>query len=439
MPPNHDTNTVDLMTPGTVSTGTGMLLVALFLATVAGVPLLQTLDDFQPLPSRVAARATTAWHTAGAEFSGVANALRDTRSTRVRRIAAANARLCTLLKNFEDNLAEQSWLARALRSRTQWIMTHWLEAGNEQAYPGDDGWVFYRPDVDYVTGPGFLHPRHLSSGHGGIGPATAARQHDPLPAIVAFDRILRQHGTTLLIMPVPTKPTLHAAELHAPVPNVGAYQNPSFDFLLRRLQEAGVRVFDCAPILETYRHTTGRPAYLAGDTHWRPEAMQAVAQALATEISALGCLPPSPPVVYRQARMEIASLGDTAIMLGLPPGQDRFTHETVTIAQVQDAGGRPWQRSSDADVLVLGDSFANIFSQPSLGWGASAGLVEQLSFHLQRPVDRIVQNDNGAFATREVLTQRLATRGNEAPPAPRLVIWEFTQRELAFGDWKLSP
>lgn len=47
--------------------------------------------------------------------------------------------------------------------------------------------------------------------------------------------------------------------------------------------------------------------------------------------------------------------------------------------------------------------FSNVFSLASMGWGESAGLVEHLSYALQRPIDPIVQNDRGAHATRELL------------------------------------
>jgi hypothetical protein len=33
-----------------------------------------------------------------------------------------------------------------------------LGVGNEQACVGRDGWLFYRPDVEYITGPPFLTP-----------------------------------------------------------------------------------------------------------------------------------------------------------------------------------------------------------------------------------------------------------------------------------------
>ena len=52
---------------------------------------------------------------------------------------------------------------------------------------------------------------------------------------------------------------------------------------------------------------------------------------------------------------------------------------------------------------MLGDSFSNIYSLGAMGWGKSAGLVEQLAFALQAPVDAILRNDAAAHATRDLL------------------------------------
>ena len=101
--------------------------------------------------------------------------------------------------------------------------------------------------------------------------------------------------------------------------------------------------------------------------------------------------------------------------------------------RVLQPDGTPWRPSRDADVLVLGDSFSNIYSLESMGWGNAAGFVEQLSYVLRRPVDRIVQNDEGAFATREMLRRA----GDERLDGKRVVIYQFAARELAFGDWKV--
>jgi alginate O-acetyltransferase complex protein AlgJ len=131
-------------------------------------------------------------------------------------------------------------------------------------------------------------------------------------------------------------------------------------------------------------------------------------------------------------RAEVRNVGDTVRMLDLPETQTLFPPESVWLRRVLLPDGTLWRSSRDADVLVLGDSFSNIYSLESMGWGTSAGFVEQLSFALGRPVDRIVQNDEGASATRDILQRepgRLAGK--------RVVIWQFAARELAFGNWRL--
>ena len=83
---------------------------------------------------------------------------------------------------------------------------------------------------------------------------------------------------------------------------------------------------------------------------------------------------------------------------------------------------------------MLGDSFSNIYALESMGWGTSAGFVEQLSYTLRRPVDRLVQNDEGAFATRVLLRNDLDRLNGK-----RVVVYQFAARELTFGDWKVIP
>jgi alginate O-acetyltransferase complex protein AlgJ len=132
---------------------------------------------------------------------------------------------------------------------------------------------------------------------------------------------------------------------------------------------------------------------------------------------------------YRIERVEARNVGDTLRMLDLP---GLFPTETVWLRRVLQADGSVWRSSTTSDVLVLGDSFSNIYALESMGWGTSAGFVEQLSYALRRPIDRIVQNDEGAFATREMLQ-----RTPERLEGKRVVVYQFAERELAFGDWKV--
>ena len=83
---------------------------------------------------------------------------------------------------------------------------------------------------------------------------------------------------------------------------------------------------------------------------------------------------------------------------------------------------------------MLGDSFANIYALESMGWGTSAGFAEHLSRALARRIDRLVQNDEGAFAARAMLV-----RDPGRLDGKRVVVYQFAARELAFGDWKIMP
>ena len=107
----------------------------------------------------------------------------------------------------------------------------------------------------------------------------------------------------------------------------------------------------------------------------------------------------------------------------------------MTARMVLDAAGRPWRRDPAAEVLLLGDSFTNVYSDPALGWGRGAGLAEQLACELGRPVDKLALNA-GAWATRQALARAVA--GCRARLAgKRVVVYQFAGRELSSGDWRL--
>ena len=160
--------------------------------------------------------------------------------------------------------------------------------------------------------------------------------------------------------------------------------------------------------------------------------MGAVADALARVITNRVSLEPVDDPGYLTEPAEVQNAGDTARMLDLPEQASLFPAETVSLRRILQPDRTPWRSSRTADVLVLGDSFSNIYSLESMGWGTSAGFVEQLSYSLRRPVDRLVQNDQGAFATRAMLA-----RAPERLTGKRIVVYQFAERELAFGDWKM--
>ena len=398
----------------TVGRGTACLLVAQFFLIVGGVLLSEIIHGLRNpeltdnLGSRVSRLVSTVVSLAGTE---------DSEASLLSRIVSKNRTIIRELEQFDDDAGEQTLLAKVLRPQAQYFLAG-LGAGNEQAYIGRKPWLFFRDSLDYLTGPSFLDAS------------------DPRPAILRLKTQLAQRGIQLIVMPTPVKPSIHPERFTRRFEGTDdPLRRPSYGSLIRGLEERGVLVFDPAPVLLQAKRRTGMFQYLMTDTHWRPEAMELVAARLQDFIAQHADLP-SVLADYVNESISVTNLGDLARMLDLPEGQFRYPEESVRVRQIRTADDRSWEPSRSADVLLLGDSFSNIYSLAEMGWGESAGFAEQLSFLMRRPIDRIVQNADGGFATRELLGRELAS-GSDRLAGKRLVIFQFAERELAVGDWKL--
>ena len=162
-------------------------------------------------------------------------------------------------------------------------------------------------------------------------------------------------------MPTPVKPTTHPEMLAWRRPGEPPVQNASYASFVAELtggrdgvRAAGALAAKPDPGLNT--STT--------DTHWRPEAMEAVAEQLASFVIARVRLAPgSPEPGYRLERTEVRFPGDIARMLDLPRGAMLFPPNQVWPTRVLHRDGSTWRPSRDADLLVLGDSFSNMYSR----------------------------------------------------------------------------
>jgi hypothetical protein len=177
------------------------------------------------------------------------------------------------------------------------------------------------------------------------------------------------------------------------------------------------------------------PRFLKQDTHWTPQWMEQVAEQLATHVRAKVDLPrPAKPLDVRVEEQEIAGFGDIVRTLMLPESQRVFTPQSITIRRVLDAStNQPLEFSEDADVLLLGDSFSNIFSNhEERKMGDSAGFPYHVARHLGRPLDVLVEDGSAATALREALAAR-----PDPLKGKRVIIWEVAMHELTAANWKV--
>jgi hypothetical protein len=419
-----------------ISSPLAWCLALVFLLTIVSVPLMEPLSRE---PGRGGEDATSAIRTASPgpwhEFAGAVGG--SLRAVEDRGLRQANHQLLAAMEGFEARLEDESFLRRLVLPVVQGLLTRVFGVGNEEVYPGRHDWLFYRPDIDYVTGRGFLDEPVLRARVLQSDPWTDPPRPDPVPALVELQEELESRGVDLLLLPTPVKPVLEPeffSRRYAQGPR--PIQNPSYELFCRRLVEAGIELFDVAESLSLEAGAKSDPLFLRVDSHWTPAAVEQVARSVGLRLDALGWTPPSVPGRFFQRRIEVENLGDIAQMLSPTLAQTERWQQRVTSHRIVDGAGRPWRSDPRAEILLLGDSFSNIYSDPGLGWGVGAGLAEQLSFFLQAPVDKIALNAGGALATRKAL-QRQWQGASGRLQDKRIVIYQFAVRELAQGDWRL--
>lgn len=344
------------------------------------------------------------------------------------------------IKQFEEDLDKASTPREWVRPRMQALFVRFGGFGNSKAVVGRDGWLFYAPGLTAVGGPGFLDPGIIGSRRkAALDAGDAEIFPDPRPAVLDFARYLGRRGIALVLFPVPDKGTLQPRELHGRASGASGPppRNPDADRFAAEMRAAGVTVFDPTPAQLQPDET---PRFLRQDTHWTPAWMDAVAGELGRTLVGPGRLgPPARPRTWHVTDKRVSRVGDVTDMLGLPEGQSLFAPDTVTIREVHDEAGALFEPSEAAEVLLLGDSFTNVFSLDQMGWGEGAGFGAHLALALGRDVDVLAQNDSGAFATRQLLANALAGAeggGGDRLTGKKVVVWELASRELAVGNWK---
>jgi hypothetical protein len=314
------------------------------------------------------------------------------------------------LQRFEKALETESALSGAVQPWVQRAQLGLLGQGNEKVMVGRDGWLFYKPDVDFLTGPAI-------GGRRALRPNEESRAGDPLPAILKFHEDLRALGVDLVLAPVPVKAAIYPEKL------AGRQEQPpvnaGYADFLRRLEEKGVAVIDLTRVMWEKKD---EGLFLPLDSHWSPRGMSVFATALAEELKKRFAYLERPTVAYETRPAEIENYGDTFDLLKLPAAHP-FARTKVTIEKVNA------EDVEDSPIVLLGDSATNIYAAERMKWGTGAGLAEHLALRLGRPLHAIAIN--GGAATRVRRELNVAGRS--------LVIWQFIARDLAQAAWEPVP
>jgi alginate O-acetyltransferase complex protein AlgJ len=355
----------------------------------------------------------------------------------------------------EEEIAHASHLSKKLRRLYQTVLTAAFSQGSGRVIIGREGELFYQPDVQACITPGFvsdrarLRPEFLREYGEGLftrvkralfgGPPPPPpiegkrfEDFDPLTGIADFRDRLAARGIRLLVVPLPTKPVIYPERLWPGYPlDKGPAWPPDWHRFKRRLDAAGIAWVDSTDALWSAK-ARGENLFHMLDTHWSPRGMETVADAVAADLLRRGWLNDWPKRRYEalhagpiQADWRNFDLPD---MLGIdgrwlkvPASEPPPTYVLLD--------GRPAWADDEAEVLLLGDSYSGAFcyepdrQNPS----AAGGFVQHLSMRLGVPVQMLAHHGAGATLIRQMLRERPSMLARK-----RLVIWEFTTRDL-FG------
>ncbi|HYQ27819.1 MAG TPA: hypothetical protein VER04_11390 [Polyangiaceae bacterium] len=283
-----------------------------------------------------------------------------------------------------------------------------------KALAGRDGFLFYRNDLEYVTGGDLEKQR---------------KGKNPLPIIVEFKKVLDQQGVDFLFVPVPTKLEIYPEELDPALKEFsGQVLNPAFRKLLASLAKEGVEVCDLLPaLLRAKSASSPEPLFQHQDTHWTDRGLRLAAELLAGRVKKYPWYAElaKEKRSYELRETSFTRFGD--LQSRLPQAeQSKYTPETLVAHQVLSSG-KPYDDDPDSPVVLLGDSFTGVYE---LTDAEHAGVSAHIARGIGYPLDLVMSYGGGPN-----VRQKLMRRGTEALGAKKLVIWMMTARDL-FNYWE---
>lgn len=291
-----------------------------------------------------------------------------------------------------------------------------MPAGSK-ALAGSDGFLFFRQSIAYVLGG------DLAKQHG---------DRNPIPAIVAFGKLLAKHGVDFLFVPVPTKEEIFPDKTGAApgdpslAPFAGKVVNPFARKFLLDLADHGIETVDLLPAFLAERQASadkGEALYQAQDTHWTARGLQLAARLVGKRIKRFPWY--ESVSAHRRAfhtqDEPFTRHGD--LHSRLPEAERaRFAPETLIGHQVMNADGTLYDDDPDSPIVVLGDSFTGVYELMDCEHaGVSAHIAKEIGYSVD-----LVMSYGGGPNVRE----KLLRRGVDKLKTKKLVIWMMTARDL---------
>lgn len=340
----------------------------------------------------------------------------------------------------------------ALRQNLQEKLTRFAGEGNRKVVIGFENMFFYHPDLKSLTGYGPLKPEPYSV----MKDPEQAKLSSPGDIIPEFAAQLKERGIDLLLVPVPLKPMIYSEYLNSRETREWI-THPDAPAFYESLRQKGVDVLDLTAVLAKLRGERKHIYYLEAnsqnreiakkteealklkkdvflhqDTHWTVDGMTEAAESVAAYVKKKypQHLMINRENVIRAVDGEMRSgMGDLVKLLDLKSPDEFYDEEDQFVKMIG-----PGTENRYSPVTLLGDSFVNIYDDPSLGFEnpekpterIHGGFAQHLSQQLQQSLDVIAMNGKGSTGVR----RELAKRYDDEVRSKKLVIWVMAARDL---------
>jgi hypothetical protein len=311
------------------------------------------------------------------------------------------------------------------------------EQRGNTAVPGKEGWLFFGPELRFVSAGPFWGPAAAK-----VSRATKPEFADPLPAIIDFHGQLKKMGVELLLAPVPPKSVIYPDFLSDSL-TISREDPPmridsETQVFYQLLRKEGIQVLDLTSLFLANRFHREGALFCKQDTHWSGNGCVLAARRIREEIQGRPWLKTVRRSVYPTAWKSLPMEGD----LWLALGDKNLPREILPVRQV-GTGSAGALKSIAPDlkspVLLVGDSHNLVFHAGEDMQTRDAGLPDQLAMELGFPVDLAAVRGSGATPARVNLLRR-AQRDPDYWKTKKLVIWCFAAREFTQSDgWKKVP
>jgi alginate O-acetyltransferase complex protein AlgJ len=328
---------------------------------------------------------------------------------------------------------------------------------------GLDNWLFYKPGVQYLINKSIISDENPDAKY-------VQRNEKKTHSELVFRTIRRFHdqlhgrGIELLVVPIPGKASIYPGQLSRRMRGKSHTFNSPTCALIDMLKQNGIKAVNLFEIYQSVRNNNAhsQKLYLARDTHWTPAGAKIAADAVAKKIKTYSWFNHEKSRSFTIKKNIVFRNSDILDMMQISGLTSAFPSEEVCCEQIKDtktgllmpamanAPGTYMDPMQSSEILVLGDSYCRIYQIPeprSLGHIAqhtekpkemktnkklllpgSAGFISYLAYQLGTSVDFIVSDGGASTDVRKKLSLNAEILENK-----KLVIWEFTERDIQLG------